>query len=386
MLPPRKLVLCTCALFLGCDDSSSDDTVTSDLTVATYNLGLLNSVGFVEQRAPLVIDAAAELDADVLCVQEVWEQKHWDALAKAQREQRPHTLRLPPDPGAQGQCDPDDFNPLQSCAEAACADADNLVACVTDSCAEEVGVLASGCTSCLLENAASADFSAIRAACVGTSEAGETGRAYVSGGSYGIGLLSAVPFAETDEKLLDASTVRRAILYARLEDPELGTVHLFCTHLTAIQDGIRYEGSYGDWEGENAAHVEALVDFVDEKAGDDGKVIVLGDLNTGPAGKDISASVPENYAKLPEAGFENAFLSGANAACTYCSENTLVVSDDAAADATIDHILTRNVEDVSVERIFDAAVEIEIPAEDGETTTRSLNLSDHYGLSAVVRL
>jgi endonuclease/exonuclease/phosphatase family metal-dependent hydrolase len=262
------------------------------------------------------------------------------------------------------------------------------VACVIGACAAEVAALSAGCTGCLLENAPSGDFAAIRAACVGTG--GTQGmlppeqRSYVSGGSYGIGLLSAQAFAEIDQKRLDSSTVRRAILYGRLEDTALGTVHVFCTHLTAILTGLQYEGSYGDWVAENAAHVQALIDWADEKAGENGRVLLLGDLNTGPEGEGITASVPDNYALLPEAGFENAFLSGPNAACTFCDSNPLVLSDDSGKNATIDHILTRAIDaPATTERVLDELVKIQVSTDAG-TEELEVGLSDHFGLRATI--
>jgi endonuclease/exonuclease/phosphatase family metal-dependent hydrolase len=143
---------------------------------------------------------------------------------------------------------------------------------------------------------------------------------------------------------------------------------------------------YGGWPEENAAHVEALIDWVEEKAGDGGQVVVLGDLNTGPAGDGITASFPENYAQLPEAGFENAFLRGDDAACTFCGDNPLVASESGEAGAAIDHALTRGIDgDIDVERVLDGRIDIEIPSEDGEETL-STALSDHYGLRATIEL
>lgn len=373
-------------------DAGTDAQAHGELTAVTYNLGLLDTVGFVSERAPLAIEAAAALDADLLCVQEVWEQAHWDALVDADTT-RPHALRLAPEPGAMGQCSPDEFNPLQACAEPACGGSTELVACVIGMCATDVGGLSAGCQGCLLGAAAStSDFAAIRATCVGSSDSTDDldERSYVSGGSYGTGLLSAIPFAETDERRLDASTVRRAILYARLDDTPLGTVHVFCTHLTAILSGLQYEGSYAGWEAENAAHVEALIEWVDEKTDADDKVLVLGDLNTGPSGADITASVPENYAAFEAAGFENAFLRGSDAACTFCTSNPLVAAEDTGAGAAIDHVLTRGIEgSVSVERVLDELVTIDVmgAAQDGGTGAleeREVGLSDHFGLRATL--
>ncbi len=372
-------------------DSTGDAGPGGKLAVATYNLGLLGSVGFVNERAPLTIAAAAGLEADLLCVQEVWEQAHWDSLVAANEPTRPHTLRLDAEPGVMGKCAPDEFNPLQACAEPACGGSASLVACVLSECGEYVTPLGTGCTDCLLQNAPSGDFAAIRAACVGAGMAqgvpAREDRSYVSGGSYGIGLLSAKPFAATDEKRLDASTVRRGILYGRLDDTPIGTVHVFCTHLAAILSGLAYEGSYGDFTGENAAHAEALIAWAEEKAGKNGKVILLGDFNNGPAGAGIEASVPDNYAKFPAAGFDNAFLTSANAACTFCSSNPLVLSGDTGNDATIDHVLTRGIEEAtSTERVFDELVKIEAVAPDGGmgAEQREVGLSDHFGLRATI--
>lgn len=394
----ESLIAFVCGGLLACGTHGGRTTASdagAGLSVATFNLGLLNSVGFVPERAPLAIDATAKLAADLFCVQEVWEQANWDALAAAHHDKRPYSLHLAPNPGAVGMCSPDDFNPLQACAQQACAQAANLVTCVTEHCGSIVATLATSCTGCLVQHAASGDFDAIRAACVGAvSDAGTPERSYVSGGSYGIGLLSAQPFAASDQKLLDASTVRRAILYGRLDDTPVGTVHVFCTHLTAILTGLKYEGSYGDFAGENAAHVQTLIDWVHEKAGEGAQVLVLGDLNTGPASGAIAGSVPENYAKLPQAGFADPFLTGPQAACTFCKDNPLVLSDDPAANATIDHILTRGIsKPVSVSRVFDTLVEIDVPstgqdagAIDGGLTTqkRTVGLSDHYGLHGFV--
>lgn len=384
----RAFGVAALSIVLSCgDDDGETGTHTATLTAATYNLGLLDSVGYVDQRTPLAIDATTKLDADVLCVQEVWQQAHWDALVAAEASTRPHTLRLPADPGAMGQCSADEFTPVQQCAQATCAGQppESLVTCVTSNCPTEVGALGSGCITCLLGNTSSGSFDATRAACVGNASAGASGRSYVEGGSYGIGLLSKKPFAATEQRLLNASTVRRGILYARIDDAALGSLHVFCTHLSAIQSGLKYDGSYGDWDGENAKHVEDLIAFVRDKVPANGKVLVLGDLNTSPAAAGISPSVPANYAKFAPAGFADPFLAGPNAACTFCNDNPLVNASDSGAGAMLDHILTRGLDKrVSVTRQLDQRIEIDVPVPGGGSEKRQSALSDHYALRAVV--
>ena len=385
----------------GGNDGGSDAGAGPVLRVATFNAGLLDSVGYVPQRAPLVAKALGALDVDVLCVQEAWQAEDWTAIASANKSKRPHTLYLDPKPGAVGKCGSDEFVPLEACAKELCGDADasSLVSCTTVMCPDEVAALSGACIQCLLDNASSGDFAAIGLACVGAgggaADAGAPSpddRAYLLGGSFGVGLLSSLPLTETDSLVLDSSTNRRAILYAKINDPRLGTIHTFCTHLGPIENGVKYEGSFDSWEGENAAHVKALVDWAKEKTGGDGQVLLLGDFNTGPAGKQIAPSVPDNYAQLPKAGFVDPFLDGPNASCTYCKDNALVIQDDAAADAAIDHIMTRGLTaKIDAVRILTDDVEIDpnaaMQAQDGgaaDAGQKRIPLSDHYGLQAAI--
>ncbi|HVU05489.1 MAG TPA: endonuclease/exonuclease/phosphatase family protein [Polyangiaceae bacterium] len=387
----------------GCASDASKVHGASDggagaLRVATYNAGLLDSVGYVSERLPLVTEGLSNLDADVLCVQEFWREEHWDGLVAANESTRSNVLHLDPRPGVTGKCSPDEFLPLRSCAATRCSGAgpSDLVSCTTTECPAEVAALSGTCITCLLDNATSGDLDVIAAQCLGTANGGDAGaispdeRAYLVGGSFGIGLLSRFPFLETGHLELDSSTNRRAILYAKLDAPSLGDPSVFCTHLAPIEHGVKYEGSYGSWEGENHAHVKALIDWVDDEQGATGPVLVLGDLNTGPAGTAIAPSVPDDYALLPAAGFADPFLGGPSAACTFCVENPLVDPTDAAADADIDHILTRRVAAVpSVDRLFTDPVTVTVggvgdggAGDAGSGRERQIRRSDHYGLLA----
>ena len=179
--------------------------------------------------------------------------------------------------------------------------------------------------------------------------------------------------------------MRRGILYARIDDVAVGSLHVFCTHLSAIQSGLKYDGSYGDWDGENARHVEDLIGFVAEKVPANGKVLILGDLNTSPAAAGVSPSVPANYAKFAPAGFADPFLVGPNAACTFCNDNPLVSASDTGVDATLDHILTRGLDKrVLVTRRLDQQIELDVPVPGGGSEKRQSALSDHYALHAVI--
>jgi endonuclease/exonuclease/phosphatase family metal-dependent hydrolase len=385
------------AAWTGCtsddDDGggdASDAAAGAALTLVTFNAGLLDSVGYVEQRKPFVEDAVTALDADVVCMQEMWDADHWDDLVAANADARPYAQRLEAMPGVQGLCTLEEFAPLRECAEDNCSDPgpEGLVSCTTSSCTAEVTALSSDCVTCLIDNAEAGGFDAIEATCVGASDAasGDEGitppedRSYFLGGSFGIGLLSRLEPIEQDSLVLDSSTNRRGVLYAKVDAPELGEVALFCTHLTPDLPGLAYDGSFGSWAGENAAHVDALLEWIDEKTRDGEPVIILGDLNTGPDGDAFEPELPESYAELPAAGFESPYLDGADPRCTFCGDNPLVLSADTGVDAVIDHVLLRDVDgSASASRILDDEIMLE-GDEDAGAEAETLARSDHYGV------
>ena len=345
----------------------------------TYNLGLaLSFVDAAVERAPLTIPVAAAIDVDVLCVQEVWTPADVQSLRSAAATTFPNTVFVDPqpdsDPGvpACGASDQAALDTLRSCADASCADvcADQLVNCVLTECVQELAAVPTVCQTCLQANVGK-PIDDMLATCNSDTEA------YVYGGAFGIGLLTHLPLSATDELQLESTTIRRAVIYGEL-DTVLGPVHAFCTHLSAGLSSVEYQGPYGSWEEEQAAQVDELIAFVEQKAGADGMVMVMGDLNTGPAGESYIAEVPANYDRFVAAGLSNPYLTPADEPCTFCRTNPLV---DGAADESesvvIDHILLRNMPAESWgERILDG--DLTVPDYCGETA--DLKHSDHYGV------
>ena len=373
------------ALSMGCSseetEQSSPPPPPGRVKAATYNLGL--ALGFVDaatERAPLTIAAAAEIDVDVLCVQEVWTPADVQSLRSAAATSLPNTVFPDPqpdsDPGqaACGDSDQAALDTLRSCVDGSCADvcSDQLVNCVLTECVAELVAVPTVCQTCLQANVGK-PLDDMLAACNSGSEA------YAYGGSFGIGLLTHLPLSATEELVLQSTTSRRAVIYGEL-DTVLGPVHAFCTHLTAGLSSVEYQGAYGSWEEEQAAQVTELVAFVDQKAGADGMVLLMGDLNTGPAGERYTAEVPANYDRFSAAGLSNPYLTPGNEPCTFCNTNPLV--DGAADDSesvVIDHLLLRNMPAQAwAERILDQ--DVPLPEYCGGPAT--LKYSDHYGVRA----
>jgi hypothetical protein len=122
-----------------------------------------------------------------------------------------------------------------------------------------------------------------------------------------------------------------------------------------------------------------MLAYIDEKTDENDRVIILGDLNTGPAVGDIAAEEAANFALLTNAGFESPFLEDAELAdCTFCASNPLV--SDTAASVAIDHLLIRGLDaDGTARRFLTEPVDIDV---DGVPTT--VAFSDHFGVRATL--
>lgn len=362
----------------GNDDTGTGDGDEASFRAATYNAGL--AAGFVDaatERAPLVADALAALDVELLAVQEVWAPEDVTAVEAATSEVLPNQIFLDPapdpDPGPPA-CTLPDLDPLQQCIEQNCSDVsdDELVDCVLASCGSQFGALGGDCQSCLGANIG-LPVEEIIDNCTSASAR------FAYGGSFGIGLLTSEEIVEEDSMVFESELNRRGAIYALLDTEALGEVHVFVTHLSAVFDDIPHPGGR-TWEEEQADQIDALSGFVDEKADDGEPVLVMGDLNTGPAGDTYRAEVVENYDLLVErGGFSNPYVESMAAACSFCDDNPLV-GEEGADGVVIDHVLVADFDGmVTAQRILDETVEVEV---DGETVETAL--SDHFGVVATL--
>jgi endonuclease/exonuclease/phosphatase family metal-dependent hydrolase len=341
------------------------------LRALTYNTALApDFVPHADLRAPKVVAAlaAAASELDVMCVQEFWQEADFDALVAATHDSLPNILRPAPKPGS-GTCTAETLGPLGTCLQAACPNASGLdrVGCAQQACSDDVAALSGGCLGCIVNNLD--DFGK----CVGART--EANDPAIFGGDNDVGLLSRYPLEQAESIPLDAYFVRTDVLHALVDIPSLGKVHVFCTHLGSSLGPIPYAGPYTSWDGEHTHQVEQLLDIVAQKANDSAPVILLGDLNTGPALPDIHAVAPDDYALLA-AQLDNPYVLGGGAKCTECSANSF--RGAGSQDDLVDHFLIRNFPSTkqTVERVFTDEVAL-----DASTT---FDLSDHYGLRLVV--
>jgi len=356
----------------GRDAASDGENEPFRLRAMTYNAALApNFEPFAAERAPLVVRELSERarDLDLLCVQEFWLGTDADALVNAFAPEFPHVLCVALELGS-GACSSDELGSVGGCVEASCAALEGVerTACAQQACGAELAALGGGCLGCILNS-----LDQPLESCIGDGTGPEDPAIF--GGAHDGMLLSRYPLEHTEVTTLDGYLVRTAVLYGRLEVPGLGPVHAFCTHLGSPLGMIPYRGPHGSWDGEHGAQVEALVTLVEGRASDGLPVVVLGDLNMGPAvGTSVAVHDGQYVGLLALASLANPYVSRGDALCTDCADNAFHALTPDYEDALIDHVLIRNFPAAQ----WSTARELDEPIELGEL---AFHLSDHYGVS-----
>ena len=358
-------------------DPASASTTAPDedparLRIATFNAGLAEGfVPLATERQPLVAEALAGLDAEVVFLQEVWSPEAVAELTETTSATFPEAVFPEPVPDTElgdPACTVDELADLEACIAQNCADAgpDELVECVLTNCATQYAGLCEECQSCIAANVGNTIEEGI-ANCTTASSA------FAYDGSVGIGLLSKAVILDTDVLVLESSLNRRAVLHALVDVEGFGPVNVFGTHLSAVFSDIPYPGE-GTWEEEQATQIADVLAYIETRTEPGDPVVLLGDFNTGPAGALYQAEIAANYELLTAGMLTNPYVEADDARCTFCGDNPLVGGD---AAVVIDHVFTRNVEATAeAERILDGPIVVDV---DGSETTTAL--SDHYGVT-----
>lgn len=341
------------------------------ITAASFNAGL--AVGFVtsaQERKQPVADAIAGVDADLVCLQEVWDQDARDAMIASTAANFPYNYfmqPLAPDMSGPPACATGDLDSLIHCADTQCADActDDVVDCVFTQCAFPFLSLPKDCQACVMAQVGGSP-DAIQATCESEPPS------YAYGNSFGIGLLSKYPITSTEETVFDSTTNRRGLIHAAVDGPN-GPMDAWCTHLSAVFAVIPYPHDTGSWAEEQAAQIDELTGLVASNSTSD-FTLVMGDMNAGPAGGINVAEQPANYQKFLDAGYKDPYAAQADPGCTYCTDNPLVANDP---NNILDHVFTTTAFDgtATPSRILDGTLDT---TSCGAPITGAY--SDHYGI------
>lgn len=340
------------------------------MRVATFNAGLArNFVPYAEERVESVIDGIAGIDADVVCLQEVWEQPDIDALVAGVSSAFPHAYVVVTEEDNSDSapaCSTREVGPLLTCVQANCAEAADFVGCALGNCADEYTSTATSCQQCIASNV-SLPLDELEVACTTASSS------LSYGGHNGLVLLSKTEFEAMGSTVFESSLVQRAALHGVVDG-----VDVFCTHLAADLSGTQdYLGPFDSYAAEQKAQIDALLNWIGGRTDDGDERVLLGDFNTGPAlGASIDAELVDNWTDLTDAGWTSVYLDSADPQCTYCASNPLVTSEKSTL---IDHVLIAGAfNSAAAERIADSAIRID-GVDEG-----AIRLSDHYGVLATL--
>ena len=350
----------------------------SEARFATYNVGLARGfVDFAEERAQPLADALAGMDADVVCLQEVWDDDFITLMTDGTKANFPHSYfeKTFSDERVAG-CTDEEIAPLEACAIKNCdgVEPGELAGCVLGACGEEFRATSTECQGCAATQLGK-PLEEIIAACRGG------GPAFSYGGHNGLVILSRHPLSDTGHAEFVSSLVFRAALHATIEHPEVGKVDIYCTHLAAdLSASIEYQGELGSFAAEQAQEIDEMAAFIEDTQSG-GLQLVMGDFNNGPAKGSCSAELPENFQKILDLGYVSPYADQAAPTCTFQENNTLV-GGEGDGGQILEHIFVKAEASArvgSVSRIFDALTTISTGGGD-----RELNLSDHFGVQVVI--
>ncbi|MCA9640273.1 MAG: endonuclease/exonuclease/phosphatase family protein [Myxococcales bacterium] len=351
--------------------SRTDATDSHQLSVLTFNAGLAPGViPNVDQRATEIADALTQAEFDVACLQEVWLPRHQKSLQAALTNGGASWLSPPPESVAGLSCGDSELTSLVSCVASHCRGESSVASCAIHSCRAELDGLSDGCAACLSADLDDPLGSLARCAAPAAEESDVSlpPKPYLLGGSYGTALVSRLPVTDVEYVSFESSMHPRGVIHAQVAHPVLGSLNVYCTHLTPFLRGMKHPPA-GQFITEQSRQIERLSGLINAQSASS-PLVLLGDLNTGTHGgagsTEYQARLPQHFARLlRQTGLRRADSRAADQ-CTFCYGNPLQPHPDGGG-LRIDHVLFRGIDPraVGAERLF---VE---PA-----------LSDHYAVRA----
>ncbi len=403
------------------------------ITIETFNVALAGvGVEYLEARRQPNYDAIAASPADVICLQEAWQQIDKDGFIAAAKATHPNAYFAATD-NTTPYTDDRDLNGASPPAPAAppCAAAttapklDTAIACAATNCSTTgdasgyittldcvktkcvvaaIGLLNGSaddkrCYGCFAPQLASEKLSDIKNIC--TTQVRD-GVAY-QGQSSPL-LLSRYPLKNQQTYVLPAAWFRRVILKATVTHPTKGDVDVYCNHTNPIYAAsllYPYTSQHGaggasanPWENEHALHVKRTIEWVDATSGAK-PAIIAGDFNASFEFKDGNGTIltkadgATNLKMLTDA-FVIAQAASYTPTCTFCSENPLIPTADKGpyTPEWLDYVFLKGIPASSTltsERIY-TAFSVTAKKTGDPSMNVSLPLSDHYGYRVTVAL
>jgi len=343
------------------------------MDVVTYNVGMARSVPYYAERRDAVIKAVANIDADVICLQELFLIDDMKEMKQALLAKFPHQFDGFKTETSEALCGFMELWETQSCTSA-----HNGTYCLPHMI--NTTKVSQGCAQCLVSQ---------------YLDSGSYGTAFLrckfySGespwqGNNGLLLASKFPLRLKQRVPLDGFFVKRDLLQAKIGDVLVG-----CTHFS-VDTAMPYFGKLASYEAENHKNFN---DTLRKFKAFDGPSFFMGDLNSGPAvpAQSIMPYFGQSFAQVKAAGFESSFSAMPSKFCTWCHNDIYKdnnsLTHDYPHNFTLDHIIHNKFSSVAVPNRILHERNISIPemhvVDKGQDGVLWLNkkvaYSDHYGL------
>lgn len=376
----RCLGTCSLALILlRCGSDADPVDPVFELSLVSFNAALgVGLAPHLEQRLEAIEASLSSLDADLVCLQEVWQPENVERLERALSETFPYahrSVRATPSGGAL--CTPSEAELLSNCLADNCGDVERegLPLCAIGNCAAAFTQVSMSCQQCIAANQSASDIENLTQICA-AAEAGAASYA----DQTGLLILSRLPLEAPSYFAFESSLGDRGLLSARVHTDFMGDVDLHCTHLAATLADVPYTGQYGSWQGERLRQIDQMLEQTDAIRADGRAAILLGDMNCGPETPLARSASPDAFARLVAAGFVDPYAEF-DGRCTFCENNPLNgLVTDPEEGALIDHVLfsTDQSPSFAATRVFDDVIPIAVDGASIETAH-----SDHYGVQVL---
>jgi endonuclease/exonuclease/phosphatase family metal-dependent hydrolase len=359
-------------------DSDGEQPPVVELSLVSFNAALgVGLAPYPEQRLDAIEADLPGLDADVICLQEIWLPEDIERLVASLSGQYPYNHRsVRASGGGSAACTEQEASLLSNCLADNCGDVepDGLPLCAIANCAGQFTEVSMGCQQCIAANQSAEDVENLTTICA-SADAGAA--AYTN--QTGLLLLSRLPLERPSYVAFESSLGDRGLLSARLHTDFMGEVDVHCTHLAASLGEVPYTGPYGSWQGERLRQIDQMLERVEQVSADgdgQGAAILLGDMNCGPGTASARAASPDAFERLASAGFAAPYAD-LDGRCTFCGNNPLNgLVTDPEEGALIDHVLVSSgSEEFTARRVLDEVIPIDVDGAAIDTAH-----SDHYGV------
>lgn len=357
------------------------------LKLTTYNLGLAHTfIPYAEDRLGPIKSLLSNYEADVLCLQEVWEKKDRKEISNALNRNYPYSYSTKIKnfrTGKRPTCKISQIfgeGKFVSCMQNQCGgkQGDEFTDCIINQCGQALENLKEEnrtCASALMAQVGKNPVASILTLLNPLWRAGQ----FAYKGSNGLMLFSKHPIVEKKYiDLKEKSTLnKRGALQVTL-DVAGEPLQVMCTHITAdLSATVPYTGLFSNWEEENQDQLNDLLTYANHKVI---PTALMGDFNCGfeDPTMNLAAELSGSCQQALDWGYSDP-LSESTRSCTFCTDNLL--NDEEPESVAIDHIFLKGLEVISDKVIFKEPIQIQTKQGSVET-----QYSDHYGYEVLVKL